>query len=63
VFTVSVRLRGEYGLRKEVFIGHPSIINSNGANRILELKLMQKEIDQFKKSYEILDESFMSIQK
>ncbi len=63
VFTVSVRLRGEYGLRKEVFIGHPCIINSNGANRNLELKLMTKEIEQFKQSYEILDESFLSISK
>ena len=61
VFTTSVRLRGEYGLRKEVFIGNPCIINSNGANRILELKLTDEELEKFKASYDILDESFNSI--
>jgi L-lactate dehydrogenase len=62
VFTTSVRLRGEYGLKKEVFIGNPCIINSGGANRILELKLTGDELEKFKNSYNILDESFQSIQ-
>ncbi len=61
IYTTSVRLRGEYGLRKDVFIGNPCIINSGGANRILELNLMNNELEQFKKSYEILDENFQSI--
>lgn len=63
VFTTSVRLRGEYGLKKEVFIGHPCIINSNGANRILEMNLTNEEVDKFHKSYEILDESFCSMER
>ena len=62
VFTTSVRLRGEYGLKKEVFIGNPCIINSNGANRILELKLTDDELEKFRRSYEILDENFCSIE-
>ncbi|MED9970304.1 MAG: L-lactate dehydrogenase [Ruminococcus sp.] len=61
IYTTSVRLRGEYGLRKDVFIGNPCIINSGGANRILELNLMSDELEKLKKSYEILDESFQSI--
>ena len=61
VFTTSVRLRGEYGLRKEVFIGNPCIINSGGANRVLELRLTDDELEKFNKSYELLDESFHSI--
>ncbi len=61
VFTTSVRLRGEYGLKREVFIGNPCIINSGGANRILELKMTDEEIAKFKKSYEILDDNFQSI--
>lgn len=62
VFTTSVRLRGEYGLKKDVFIGNPCIINSGGANRILELKLTDDELEKFKNSYNILAESFESIQ-
>ena len=62
IYTTSVRLRGEYGLRKDVFIGNPCIINSGGANRVLELNLIGSELDQFKKSYNILDESFNSMQ-
>lgn len=61
VFTVSVRLRGEYGLRNDVFIGNPCIINSGGANRILELNLTEEELERFKKSYTILNENFHSI--
>lgn len=61
VFTTSVRLRGQYGLRGEVFIGNPCIINSGGANRILELKLSEEELEKLRSSYEILDESFRSI--
>ena len=63
IYTTSVRLRGEYGLRKDVFIGNPCIINSGGANRVLELNLIGSELDQFKKSYNILDESFNSMQE
>ena len=33
VLTVSVRLRGEYGGKKDVFIGNPCILNSGGAKR------------------------------
>lgn len=62
IYTTSVRLRGEYGLRNDVFIGNPCIINSGGANRILELNLMSDELEKFKKSYQILHESFNSIQ-
>ncbi|HCA05048.1 MAG TPA: L-lactate dehydrogenase [Ruminococcaceae bacterium] len=61
IYTASVRLRGEYGLKKDVFIGNPCIINSGGATRILELNLMSDELEMFKKSYEILDDSFNSI--
>lgn len=62
VFTCSVRLRGEYGLRNDAFIGNPCIINSGGANRILELRLTDEEMEKFKNSYNILDESFKSIE-
>lgn len=61
IYTTSVRLRGEYGLKKDVFIGNPCIINSGGANRILELNLMNDELEKFKNSYDILDKSFSSI--
>ena len=62
IYTTSVRLRGEYGLRNDVFIGNHCIINSGGANRILELNLVNDELEKFKNSYKILDESFRSIQ-
>lgn len=62
VFTVSVRLRGEYGLKKEVFIGNPCILNSGGVNRILELKLSDEELKKMNNSYNILDDNYNSIQ-
>lgn len=61
VLTVSVRLRGEYGGKKDVFIGNPCIVNSGGAKRILELKLTDEEIEKLDRSCAILTESFNSL--
>ena len=61
VLTVSTRLRGEYGCKKDVFIGNPCIINSGGAKRILELKLTDEEIEKLNKSCEILNENFKKL--
>ena len=61
VFTASVRLRGEYGLRKDVFIGNPCIINNGGANRVMELNLTDEELEKFRNSYNILSESYDSM--
>ncbi len=62
VLTVSARLRGAYGLKKDVFIGSPCVINSGGVKRVLELKLEPEELEKFMRSYDILSESFESIQ-
>ena len=62
VLTVSARLRGAYGLKKDVFIGTPCVINSGGVKRVLELKLEPEELEKFMRSYDILSESFESIQ-
>ena len=61
VLTVSTRLRGEYGCKKDVFIGNPCIINSSGAKRILELKLTDEEIEKLNKSCDILNENFKKL--
>lgn len=61
VLTVSVRLRGEYGGKKDVFIGNPCIVNSGGAKRILELKLTDEELKKLDNSCKILNDSFKSL--
>lgn len=61
VLTVSVRLRGEYGGKKDVFIGNPCIINGSGAKRILELKLTEEELERLDNSCTILNDSFTSL--
>lgn len=61
VLTVSTRLRGEYGCKKDVFIGNPCIINAGGAKRILELKLTDEEIEKLNKSCDILNENFKKL--
>ncbi len=63
VLTVSVRLRGEYGGKKDVFIGNPCIINSAGAKRILELKLTDEELEKLDNCCDVLNESFNTISK
>lgn len=60
VLTVSVRLRGEYGGKKDVFIGNPCILNAGGAKRLLELRLTQEELDKLDNCCQILNDSFKS---
>lgn len=61
VLTVSVRLRGEYGGKKDVFLGNPAIIGSEGAKRMLELKLTPSEQKYLENSYNILNDTYKSI--
>lgn len=61
VLTVSVRLRGEYGGKKDVFVGNPCIINSGGAKRILELKLTDEEIEKLDNCCNILNDNFKTL--
>lgn len=60
VLTVSAKLCGEYD-SKNVFIGVPCIIGRNGVKEILELSLTDEEMEKFKSSASILDESFNSL--
>lgn len=61
VLTVSVRLRGEYGGKKDVFIGNPCIINAGGAKRLLELRLTDDELKRLNNCCKILNDNFKSI--
>lgn len=61
VLTVSVRLRGEYGGKKDVFIGNPCIINNSGAKRILELKLTDEELEKLNNCCNILNDNFKTL--
>lgn len=61
VLTVSTRLRGEYGCKKDVFIGNPCIVNAGGAKRILEMKLTDEEIEKLNNSCNILNDNFRTL--
>lgn len=61
VLTVSTRLRGEYGCKKDVFIGNPCFVNAGGAKRILEMKLTDEEIEKLNNSCNILNDNFRTL--
>ncbi|MCI8659002.1 MAG: L-lactate dehydrogenase [Lachnospiraceae bacterium] len=61
VLTVSAMLRGEYG-QSGVFAGVPCIINQNGVQRVLTLKLSQEEAEQMASSCKILRDSFKGLE-
>lgn len=61
VLTVSTRLRGEYGCKKDIFIGNPCIINNGGAKEILELKLTEEETEKLNNCCNILNENFKTL--
>ena len=45
IMNVSSYVEGEYGL-SDVYIGVPTVINGNGADRIIELALSKEELSQ-----------------
>ncbi|PNZ68460.1 L-lactate dehydrogenase [Staphylococcus croceilyticus] len=55
IMNVSSYVEGEYGLNN-LYIGTPTIINGNGADRIIELALSEEELSKLKQSGEIIAE-------
>ena len=62
ILTVSAYLNGEYG-HKDIYIGVPAIINSNGARELLELELNPENQKKLDESCKILTENMNSIRK
>ena len=60
VLTVSAKLCGEYD-SKNVFIGVPCIIGRNGVKEIIELSLTDEEMESFKNSVDVLEQSFEGV--
>lgn len=62
ILTVSAYLDGEYG-HKNIYIGVPAVINSNGARELLRLDLNSKDQAKFDNSCKILTENMNIIRK
>ncbi len=62
ILTVSAHLNGEYG-HKDIYIGMPAIINSNGARELLELDLSLENQKRLDESCRILSENMEKIRK
>ena len=62
ILTVSAYLNGEYN-QKDIYIGVPAIINSNGAREILELDLLPENQEKLNNSCRILKEYMDNIRK
>lgn len=62
IMTVSAYLNGEYGL-EDIYIGVPTVINSNGARRVIEINLTDSDLDKLKSSAKILHEYYEQIEK
>ena len=62
ILTVSAYLNGEYG-HKDIYIGTPALINSNGAREIVELDLSLENQKRLDKSCEILTEYMNQIRE
>ncbi|MCI2946833.1 L-lactate dehydrogenase [Staphylococcus caledonicus] len=53
IMNVSSYLEGEYGLNG-LYIGTPTVINGNGADRVIELALEEDELARFKQSANVI---------
>ena len=62
ILTVSAYLDGNYG-HKDIYIGVPAIINSEGARELLDLKLSEENQAKLDKSCEILIENMNNIRE
>ena len=61
VFTVSTYLKGEYGT-KGIYIGVPSVVNSNGVSRVLQMKLNREEKEKFRRSVAVIREMLKEVE-
>ena len=61
VITVSSRLNGEYGGMRDVYLGLPAYVNRNGVRKILPLNLTDDEVEKLRNSYNILKDSYESL--
>lgn len=62
ILTVSAYLNGEYG-HKDIYIGVPAIINSNGARELLNLELSKENQEKLDNSCKILQDNMENIRK
>ena len=62
VLTISAYLDGEYG-HKDIYIGMPAIVNSNGARELLELELSEENQAKLDESCRILNENMKRIRE
>lgn len=62
VMVVGAQLNGEYGV-KNLYTGVHAVINENGWNSVLELPITKDEEAKFKKSCEVLNETFDKAKK
>ena len=53
-------LTGEYG-EDGMYIGTPAIINSNGVQKVIELKITADEITKFTNSCHTLDQAYKEL--
>lgn len=61
IFSVSSYLKGEYG-EKGIYIGVPSVVNSNGVREIVEMELTKEEQELFRRSTTIIKEMLKEIE-
>ncbi|WLR49789.1 L-lactate dehydrogenase [Bacillus tianshenii] len=62
VLTVSAYLDGEYG-QKDLYIGVPAVVNREGIREVIQLKLTDKENEQFEYSANVLKQTMDPIFK
>jgi L-lactate dehydrogenase len=61
ILTISSVMNTDYGV-KDVYVGNPCIVNSKGADRIVELTMTSSEMVQFRNSCQVLNEAFKDLE-
>ena len=61
ILTVSAMLRGEFGQSGGVFVGVPTIVGRNGAQKVLPISLTDSELEKLAKSCNLLRETYSGI--
>lgn len=61
ILTVSSMLRGEFGQSGGVFVGVPTIVSRNGAQKVLPISMTQSELDKFDRSCTLLRDTFAGL--
>ncbi len=60
---LSAPITGQYGIKHDLYLGTPTVINANGISHVIEAELSDKELSKMKNSADKMQEVLAGVAK